>query len=104
MRQGEIWWANLAKPIGRRPVLLLSRNEACLIRSSVTIAIVTRTIHNILVEVSLGPAQGLPKICVANLDTIFTIEKACFDTRICMLSDHKWKEVVVALKFALNIP
>ena len=28
MRQFEIWWANLPAPAGRRPVLLLSRNDA----------------------------------------------------------------------------
>ena len=28
MMRGEVWWANLPPPIGRRPVLLLSRNRA----------------------------------------------------------------------------
>ena len=27
MKQGEIWWAELPKPAGRRPVILLSRDE-----------------------------------------------------------------------------
>ena len=28
MRRGEVWWADLPAPAGRRPVVLLSRNEA----------------------------------------------------------------------------
>ena len=38
MQKGEIWWANLPIPIGKRPVLLLSRDEAYSVRNAVTIA------------------------------------------------------------------
>jgi len=104
VQQREIWWVHLDEPVGRRPVLLLSRNEAYKIRSSVTIAIVTTTIRNIPTEVSLGAAQGLPKACVVNLDTILTIEKACLHKKISSLDDNKWNQVTTALKFALNLP
>lgn len=104
MRQGEIWWANLPQPVGRRPVVLLSRDEAYRVRTSLTVSIVTSTIRRIPVEVYLGPNDGLPRACAANLDTIMTIEKACLDGRLCTLSDNKWSEVVAALKFAFNLP
>ncbi len=32
MKRGEVWWAELPKPSGRGPVILLSRNEAYRIR------------------------------------------------------------------------
>ena len=38
MKRGEVWWANLPKPVGRRPVVLLSRNAAYAVRASVTVA------------------------------------------------------------------
>jgi mRNA interferase MazF len=38
MRRGEVWWANLPKPVGRRPVVLLSRNAAYPVGASVTVA------------------------------------------------------------------
>ena len=38
MRRGEVWWADLPPPAGRRPVLLLSRNEAYAVRQLVTVA------------------------------------------------------------------
>ena len=28
MKQFDIWWADLQEPVGRRPVLLLSRTDA----------------------------------------------------------------------------
>jgi mRNA interferase MazF len=28
MKRGEVWWATLPEPVGRRPVVLLSRNAA----------------------------------------------------------------------------
>ena len=38
MERGEIWWADLPPPSGRRPVLLLSRNEAYSVREFVEAA------------------------------------------------------------------
>jgi mRNA interferase MazF len=55
MRRGEIWWAQLPGPAARRPVLLLTRNAAYAVRTSVTVAPLTTTIREIPVEVSLGP-------------------------------------------------
>ncbi len=54
MLRGEVWWIELPPPTGRRPVLLLSRDAAYRVRTSVTVAIITRTIRNIPVEVLLG--------------------------------------------------
>ena len=41
MRRGEIWWADLAAPVGSRPVVLLSRNAAYNFREFVTISTVS---------------------------------------------------------------
>ena len=86
MRRGEIWWAELAPPAGRRPVLLLSRNEAYAIRQLVTVAPVTTRMRHIPVEVPLGPEDGLPKPCVVNLDTIATIAKRGLQERLLFLA------------------
>jgi len=45
MRRGEVWWADLPLPVGRRPVVLLSRNEAYQVRDNVTVAPVTTRIR-----------------------------------------------------------
>lgn len=103
MRRGEIWWAELAPPAGRHPVLLLSRNEAYAIRELITVAPVTTRMRHIPSEVPLGPEDGLPKPCVVNLDTITTIAKRSLQERLISLSPEKLKAVEAALHFALDL-
>jgi len=103
MRRGEIWWAELVPPVGRRPVLLLSRNEAYAVRELVTVAPVTTRMRHIPSEVLLGPEDGLPRPCVANLDTITTIAKRSLQERLVPLSPEKLKAVEAALHFALGL-
>ena len=104
MRRGEVWWGQLPPPIGRRPVVLLSRDSAYQVRLAVTVAPVTRTIRNIPVEVSLDQSDGLPSRCVVNLDDIATIPKALIKRRIAALSVEKMQEVEAAIRFALDLP
>jgi mRNA interferase MazF len=104
MRRGEVWWADLPLPIGRRPVVLLSRDEAYAVRNAVTVAEVTSTLRGIPVEVELGREDGLPKKCVINLDTIVTIRKDLLIERIAILRDEKIVQIDTAIKFALSLP
>jgi len=103
MKRGEVWWANLPAPIGKRPVVLLSRDEAYPVRSAVTVAEVTTRIRGIPVEVELGPEDGLPKRCVVNLDTIVTIRKEVLTERITLLQKDKIDQIEDAIKFALGL-
>ncbi len=104
MRRGEVWWAELPSPAGRRPVLLLSRDRAYRVRSSVTVAVITRTIRDIPVEVPLGPDDGMPTTCVVNVDNILTVPKSVLKDRVTMLSAGKMKAVASAIRFALDLP
>ena len=103
MRRGEVWWAELPQPIGRRPVVLLSRDAAYRVRTSVTVGMVTRTIRAIPVEVPLGTEDGMPQDCVVNLDDILTIPKARLAERITILSPQKMTAVAKAIIFALDL-
>lgn len=104
MQRGEVWWAEFPSPVGRRPVVLLSRDEAYAVRNAVTVAEVTSTIRGIPVEVELGPEDGLPKKYVVNLDTIVTIRKNLLIERITLLRDEKINQINLAIKFALSLP
>ena len=101
MKRGEVWWAELPKPIGRRPVVLLSRDEAYRVRNAVTVAPVTTTIRNIPVEVALDEKDGLPRKCVVNLDSIITIAKTHLKERMALLRVEKLSAIDKAIKFAL---
>jgi len=98
-----VWWGEFPAPIGRRPVVLLSRDSAYRVRSAATVAPVTRTIRNIPVEVALDENDGLPSRCVANLDDIATIPKTLIRRRIAVLSAEKMQEVEAAIRFALEL-
>jgi mRNA interferase MazF len=103
VRRGEIWWAELAPPAGRRPVLLLSRNEAYAVRELVMVAPLTTRIRGIPSEVSLGDEDGVPHACVVNLDSITTIAKTGLRERLTALSAEKLKAVETALHFSLGL-
>lgn len=103
MKRGDVWWAELEPPAGRRPVVLLSRDEAYAVRSLVIVAPVTTRIRHISSEVPLGPDDGMPQGCVANLDTITTIPKGCLHSRLTTLSPRKLKEIEAAIHFALGL-
>jgi len=103
VKRGEIWWAELPRPAGRRPVILLSRDEAYEVRRLVTIAPITTRVRDIPVEVPLGPKDGMPRECVANLDTVTTIPKDALRERLTVLSRSKMAAVDAALRFALGL-
>jgi mRNA interferase MazF len=103
MRRGEVWWAELPAPAGRRPVLLLSRNEAYAVRELVTVAPITSRIRRIPSEVALGRADGLPRRCVVNLDSLTTIPKRVLARRLTALAPEKVGAVDRALRFALGL-
>ena len=102
MRQFEVWWANLPAPAGRRPVLLLSRNDAYRYLSKFIVAEITTTIRTIPVEVRAGRREGLPSSCVANFDNIRTIARQWLDSRAGTLAPSRHREAKRALGYALG--
>jgi mRNA interferase MazF len=104
VRRGEVWWADLDSPAGRRPVVLLSRDETYGVRNQATVAYVTSRIRDIPVEVPLGPEDGLPQPCVVNLDNINTIRLDRLRELIAPLNGRKLDAVEAAVRFALGLP
>jgi mRNA interferase MazF len=104
MKQFDIVWVNLPKPIGRRPVLLLTRTAGFAYLNKVLIAEITTTIRSIPQEISLGPHEGLSHLSVANLDNIHVVPKASLGARIGSLATHRQREVKRALGYALDWP
>lgn len=103
MKRGEIWWARLPAPAGRRPVVLVSRDSAYAVRASISIVEVSRTSRGIASEVSLSKRDGLPVRCVANADNIVTIPKVWLEARISLLGPAKVSELDAALRFSLAL-
>lgn len=100
MKRGEIWWANVDE---RRPVVLLSRDEAYSVRALVIVAPVSTTIRGFSVEVRLGRRDGLPRAAVVSADWLATLPKTDLVSRIGTLSRTKLAQLDDALRFALGL-
>ncbi|MHB1533758.1 MAG: type II toxin-antitoxin system PemK/MazF family toxin [Acidimicrobiales bacterium] len=88
VERGDIVWADLGPPAGRRPVgvltrdaavAVLTRDAAVAVLTAITCAPITRTIRGIRSEVEVGPAQGLPEQSVISCDNLITIPATLFD-------------------------
>ncbi len=104
MKRGEIYWASLGPPAGRRPVLVLTRDPAIPVLERVVVAPLTRTIRRIRSEVPVGPNEGLPGESVVSCDNLLTVSKSLMDAEpLGALGPEKIARLDVALRHALGI-
>ena len=104
MKQYEIRWVDLPVPIGKRPVLLLTRSPAYEYLAKVVVAEVTTTVRGIPQEVPLGRREGLGRPSVANLDNVHVVAKPRLGDLIGTLGIGRHREVKRALGYALDWP
>lgn len=94
-RQGEVWWAEAEDK--RRPVLVVTRNEAVRVLNRVVVAPVTRTVRDIPTEVPLGTAEGLAADCVASFDNLQPVSRRLLTERVGALAAERRGEICRAL-------
>ena len=102
MKQFEIWWADLPEPVGKRPVLLLSRNDAYDYLSKFIAVEITSTVRGMASEVPLGEDEGLPRACVANCDSLRMVPRLSLTRLAGQLSPERWVEAKRAMGAALG--
>ncbi|MEP7112256.1 MAG: type II toxin-antitoxin system PemK/MazF family toxin [Ilumatobacteraceae bacterium] len=79
--QGELWL--MEPPNGkRRPVLVVSRNEAIPVLNDIVVAPVTSTIRSIPTCISVGPEEGIDHDSVATFDNLAAVPKFVLTTRL----------------------
>jgi mRNA interferase MazF len=94
----------MPQPIGRRPVLLLSRTSAFAYLNKVIVAEVTSTVRGIPQEILVGKREGLARQSVINFDNVHVVAKALLGERIGSLTSSREREVKRALGYALDWP
>lgn len=100
--RGEVWWCELAE-IGRRPVVVLSRNAAIPRLRRTLVAPCTTTIRGLPSEVLLDPSDDpIPRPSAINLDSVESVAIAVLVERIGQLADAKMREVCGALEVAVD--
>lgn len=104
MRRGEVYWANLPEPYGRRPVLVISRSASLDPRTRVTVAPITSTVRGIASEIHVGRQQGVRPGSVITCDNVQTLLQARLDPQpVGRLSVRNTIDLDQALVFALGV-
>ena len=83
-------------------MVVLTRDSVLEYLGEATIAPITRTVRGIASEVPLGPDDGLPEPCAANLDHVQTVARDRLGSLITTLSAQRLAEIREALLFALD--
>jgi mRNA interferase MazF len=101
-RRGELWWCELPD-IGRRPVLVLSRDAAIPRLRRTLIAPCTTTLRGLPSEVVLEPGDDpVPRPSAVNLDSVESVSIAVLVERLGSLSGSRMREVCAALEVAVD--
>jgi mRNA interferase MazF len=99
--RGELWWCELAE-IGRRPVVVLSRDAALPRLRRALIGPCTTTIRGIPSEVPLEPSEDpVPQASVVNLDSVESVSIGTLVERLGRLSDERMRQICTALSIAV---
>jgi mRNA interferase MazF len=100
--RGEVWWCELPE-IGRRPVVVLSRDAAIPRTRRALVAPCTTTIRLLPSEVILEAGENpVPRRSAVNLDSIESVSISTLVERLGRLSDERMHEVCLALAVAVD--
>ena len=98
-----MWWCELPD-IGRRPVVVLSRNAAIPRLRRTVVAPCTTTVRGLASEVVLERGEDpVPRRCSVNLDSLESVSVAVLTERLGRLSDERMLQVCAALDVASNV-
>jgi mRNA interferase MazF len=100
INRGEVWQFAFSRPDKRRPVVVLSRNDAIELLHTVMVAPVTSTIRGAPSEVIIGINEGLKRDSAVNLDHVQTVDKSMLKHFLGTVSAQKMKEICNALATA----
>ncbi len=100
--RGELWWCELAE-IGRRPVVVLSRDAAIPRLGRALVAPCTTTIRGLPSEVVLEPGDDpVPRRSAVNLDSVESVSVSLLVARLGRLADRRMHEICGALEVAVD--
>ena len=100
--RGEIWWCELAD-IGRRPVVVLSRDVAIPRLRRALVAPCTTIVRGLPSEVVLAPGEDpVPRRSAVNLDSVESVAVSGLVERLGRLADTRMREVCAALEVAVD--
>ena len=101
-RRGEVWWCE-PPHIGRRPVVVLSRDAAIPRLRRALVAPCTTTIRGLMSEVILEPGEDpIGRRSAVNLDSIESVSVGVLIERIGVLGVERMHQICQALAIAVD--
>ncbi|CAN5793096.1 hypothetical protein BH20ACT4_BH20ACT4_03920 [soil metagenome] len=102
IQRGDVWDADIAG-VGVQPVVVVTRNTAIPVLSSLVCVLITSRFHGHVAEVAVGQEQGLDHESAANCDNIFTLPVRVLTRHRGRLGPTKLSALDTALKIALEL-
>ncbi len=101
-RRGDVWWCELPR-IGRRPVVVLSRDVAIPRLRRTLVAPCTTVVRGLPSEVVLEPDDDpIPRRSAVNLDSVESVSVSVLVERLGMLGNGRMREICAALEVAVD--
>ena len=99
--RGDVWWCELPE-VGRRPVVVLSRDAAIPRLRRALVGPCTTTVRSIPTEVLLEPREDpIPRASAVNLDSVESVSLGTLVERLGRLSDERMRQICAALAIAV---
>lgn len=99
--QAELWLMETPNH-KRRPVLVVSRDEAIPVLNNIVVAPVTSTVRDIPTCIPVGPEHGIDHDSVATFDNLAAVPKSVLTTRLGQLGIDGRRQICEALDALAN--
>lgn len=100
--RGSVWDAEIPA-VGTHPVVVVTRESAIPVLSSLLCARVTSAFHGHVAEVEVGQEEGLGHASAINCDNLFTLPKRVLVRQRGQLGPAKLAQLDRALTIALGL-
>src|SRR3989304_6717109 len=102
MNRGDVWLIDLGRRIGRRPVVVLTRQNVLQYVNKVTVAEITTKGKGYPTEIDIDQQANLPKSSFIQADNVHTVPKQRLDKYVGKLDPETMrgvsKKVILALE------
>lgn len=103
MNRGDVWLIELGGRIGRRPVVVLTRQNVLPYVNKVTVAEITTKGKGYPTEIDIDQKANLPKSSFVQADNVHTIPKQKLDRYVGTLDRETMREVSRKVILALEL-
>ena len=103
MNRGDAWLIDLGRRIGRRPVVVLTRQNVLQYVNKVTVAEITTKGKGFPTEIDIDQKANLPKSSFIQADNVHTVPKQRLDKYVGTLDPETMREVSKKVILALEL-